>query len=88
MNGLYEQLADLIKEKAFKQAKNIYKLYGREASHMYSSYRSVVMEIASDLEDALGIPEDVVESIIDVEGWTAKLGAVALFSHVKDEDDE
>ena len=55
---------------------------------MYSSYRSVVMEIASDLEDALGIPEDVVESIIDVEGWTAKLGAVALFSHVKDEDDE
>ena len=44
--------------------------------------------LASELEDSIGVPEDVVESIIETEGLTAKLGAVALFSHVKDEDDE
>ena len=88
MNSFYEQLADLIEEKAFEQARKIYKSYGRKASHIYGSYHSVVMDIASELEDSIGVPEEVVESIIETEGLTAKLGAIALFSHVKDEDDE
>lgn len=88
MNSFYEQLADLIEEKAFEQARKIYKSYGRKASHIYGSYHSVVMDIASELEDSIGVPEEVVESIIEAEGLTAKLGAIALFSHVKDEDDE
>lgn len=88
MNSFYEQLADLIEEKAFEQARRIYKSYGRKASHIYGSYHSVVMDIASELEDSIGVPEEVVESIIEAEGLTAKLGAIALFSHVKDEDDE
>lgn len=86
MNSFYEQLADLIEEKAFEQARKIYKSYGRKASHIYGSYHSVVMDIASELEDSIGVPEEVVESIIEAEGLTAKLGAIALFSHVKDED--
>ena len=88
MNSFYEQLADLIEEKAFEQARKIYKSYGRKASHIYGSYHSVVMDIASELEDSIGVPDEVVESIIETEGLTAKLGAIALFSHVKDEDDE
>ncbi len=88
MNNFYEQLADLIEEKAFEQARKIYKSYGRKASHIYGSYHSVVMDIASELEDSIGVPEEVVESIIEAEGLTSKLGAVALFSHVKDEDDK
>lgn len=88
MNNLYEQLVDLIEEKSFEQAKDIYKLYGRQASHVYGSYHSVVMEIASKLEDVIGVPEEVIESIIEAEGLAAKIGAVALFSHVKDEDDK
>lgn len=88
MNSFYEQLADLIEEKAFEQARKIYKSYGRKASHIYGSYHSVVMDIASELEDSIGVPEEVVESVIEAEGLTAKLGAIALFSHVKDEDDE
>ena len=88
MNNFYEQLADLIEEKAFEQARKIYKSYGRKASHIYGSYHSVVMDIASELEDSIGVPEEVVESIIEAEGLTAKLGAIALFSHVKDEDDD
>ena len=88
MNNLYEQLVDLIEEKAFEQAKDVYKLYGRQASHVYGSYHSVVMEIASKLEDVIGVPEEVVESIIEAEGLAAKIGAVALFTHVKDEDDK
>ena len=88
MNNFYEQLADLIEEKAFEQARRIYKSYGRKASHIYGSYHSVVMDIASELEDSIGVPEEVVESIIEAEGLTAKVGAVALFSHVKDEGDE
>lgn len=88
MNNFYEQLADLIEEKAFEQARKIYKSYGRKASHIYGSYHSVVMDIASELEDSIGVPEEVVESIIEAEGLTSKLGAVALFSHVKDEDGE
>ena len=86
MNKLYEQLADLIEEKAFEQARKIYKSYGRKASHIYGSYHSVVMDIASELEDSIGVPEEVVESIIEAEGLTAKLGAIALFSHVKDDE--
>ena len=86
MNNFYEQLADLIEGKAFEQARKIYKSYGRKASHIYGSYHSVVMDIASELEDSIGVPEEVVESIIEAEGLTAKLGAVALFSHVKDDE--
>ena len=88
MNKLYEQLADLIKEKVFEQARSIYETYGRQASHIYGSYRSVIMEIASELEDTIGVPQEVIESIVETEGLTAKVGAIALFSHVKDEDDE
>ena len=88
MNNFYEQLADLIEEKAFEQARKIYKSYGRKASHIYGSYHSVVMDIASELEDSIGVPQEVIESIIETEGLTSKVGAVALFSHVKDEDDE
>ena len=86
MNNLYEQLVDLIKEKAFEQAERIYRLYGRQASRIYPSYRHVVMDIAPTLEAQLDIPEEVIESVIEAEGLTSKLGAVALFSHVKDEE--
>ncbi len=88
MNNLYEQLVDLVKQKAFEQAERIYNLYGRQASRIYPSYRHVVMDIAPTLETQLGIPEEVIESVIEAEGMTSKLGAVALFSHVKDEDDK
>ena len=86
MNNLYEQLVDLIEEKAVEQAKRIYNLYGRQASRIYPSYHHVVMDIAPTLEAQLDIPEDVIESIIEAEGMTSKLGAIALFSHVKDEE--
>lgn len=88
MNDLYEQLVDQVKQEAFNQAERIYRLYGRQASRIYPSYRHVVMDIAPTLEAQLNIPEEVVESIIEAEGLTSKLGAVALFSHVKDEDDK
>ena len=86
MNTTYKQLVDLIEEKAVEQAKNIYNLYGRQASRVYPSYHHVVMDIALTVEAQLYIPEEVVESIIEAEGMTSKLGAIALFSHVKDED--
>ena len=88
MNDLYEQLVDQVKQEAFKQAERIYRLYGRQASRIYPSYHHVVMDIAPTLEAQLNIPEEVIESIIEAEGLTSKLGAVALFSHVKDEDDK
>lgn len=88
MNDLYEQLVDLVKQKAFEQAERIYRLYGRQGSRIYPSYHHVVMDITPRLEEILHIPEEVVESIIESEGMTSKLGAVALFSHVKDEDDK
>lgn len=88
MNNLYEQLVDQVKQEAFKQAERIYRLYGRQASRIYPSYHHVVMDIAPTLEAQLNIPEEVIESIIEAEGMTSKLGAVALFSHVKDEDDK
>ena len=86
MNTAYKQLVDLIEEKAVEQAKRIYNLYGRQASRIYPSYHHVVMDIAPTLDAQLDIPEDVIESIIEAEGMTSKLGAIALFSHVKDED--
>ena len=86
MNDLYEQLVDQVKQEAFKQAERIYRLYGRQASRIYPSYHHVIMDIAPTLEAQLDIPEEVVESIIEAEGMTAKLGAIALFSHVKDEE--
>ena len=88
MNNLYEQLVDQVKQEAFNQAERIYRLYGRQASRIYPSYRHVVMDIAPTLEAQLNIPEEVIESIIEAEGLTSKLGAIALFSHVKDEDDK
>lgn len=86
MNTAYKQLVDLIEEKAIEQAKRIYNLYGRQASRIYPSYHHVVMDIAPTLDAQLDIPEDVIESIIEAEGMTSKLGAIALFSHVKDEE--
>ena len=86
MNTAYKQLVDLIEEKAVEQAKRIYNLYGRQASRIYPSYHHVIMDIAPTLEAQLDIPEDVIESIIEAEGMTSKLGAIALFSHVKDEE--
>ena len=86
MNATYKQLVDLIEEKAVEQARNIYNLYGRQASRIYPSYHHVIMDIAPTLEAQLDIPEEVVESIIEAEGMAAKLGAIALFSHVKDEE--
>lgn len=86
MNTTYKQLVDLIEEKAVEQAKHIYDLYGRQASRIYPSYHHVIMDIAPTLEAQLDIPEEVVESIIEAEGMAAKLGAIALFSHVKDEE--
>ena len=86
MNDHYKQLVDLIEEKAVEQARRIYNLYGRQASRIYPSYHHVVMDIAPTLEAQLDIPEDVIESIIEAEGMTSKLGAIALFSHVKDEE--
>lgn len=86
MNDLYEQLVDLVKQKAFEQAERIYRLYGRQGSRIYPSYHHVVMDIAPTLEAQLDIPEEVIESIIEAEGLTSKLGAIALFSHVKDDE--
>lgn len=88
VSKLYRQLVDTVKEEAFKHAKYIYSVYGRDASHIYPSYRHVALDISSTLETLLDIPEEVIESILETEGLTAKLGAIALFSHVKDEDDE
>lgn len=86
MNTAYKQFVDLIEEKAVEQAKRIYNLYGRQASRIYPSYHHVVMDIAPTLDAQLDIPEDVIESIIEAEGMTSKLGAIALFSHVKDDE--
>ena len=86
MNNLYEQLVDLVKQKSFELAERIPEVYGKQASHVYPSYHHVVMDIALPLEAQLDIPEEVIESTIESEGMAAKLGAIALFSHVKDED--
>ena len=86
MNTTYKQLVDLIEEKAVEQAKRIYNLYGRQASRIYPSSHHVVMDIAPTLETQLDIPEEVIESVIEAEGMTSKLGAIALYSHVKDDE--
>ena len=85
MNNLYEQLADLVKQKSFELAKRIPEVYGRQASHVYPSYHHVVVAIARLLEQTMHVPAEIIKDIIAVEGLTSKLGEVALFSHVEDD---
>ena len=86
MNNLYEQLADLVKQKSFELAKRIPEVYGKQASHVYPSYHHVVVGIARQLEQTMHVPAEIIKDIIAVEGLTSKLGEVALFSHVKDDE--
>ena len=88
MNNLYEQLADLVKQKSFELAKRIPEVYGKQASHVYPSYHHVVVGIARLLEQTIHVPAEIIKGIIEVEGLTFKLGEAALLSHVKDEDDK
>ena len=88
VHKLYRQLVNIVAKEAFDHAKYIYSIYGRKASRIYPSYRHVLADIAITLEARLDIPEEVVESILEAEGLTSKLGAIALYSHVRDEDDE
>ncbi len=85
MNNLYEQLADLVKQKSFELAKRIPEVYGKQASHVYPSYHHVVVSIARLLEQTIHVPAEIVKDIIAVEGLTSKLGETALFSHVEDD---
>ena len=85
MNNLYEQLADLVKQKSFELAKLIPEVYGKQASHVYPSYHHVVVAIARLLEQTMHVPAEIIKDIIAVEGLTSKLGEVALFSHVEDD---
>ncbi len=87
MNNLYEQLADLVKQKSFELAKRIPEVYGKQASHVYPSYHHVVVSIARLLEQTIHVPAEIVKDIIAVEGLTSKLGEIALPIHVKDEED-
>ena len=87
MNNLYEQLADLVKQKSFELAKRIPEVYGRQAPHVYPSYHHVVVAIARLLEQTIHVPAEIIKDIIAVEGLASKLGAIAL-GHVEDEDDE
>ena len=86
MNNPYEQLADLVKQKSFELAKRIPEVYGKQASHVYPSYHHVVVAIARLLEQTIHVPAEIVKDIITVEGLTSKLGEVALFSQVKDDE--
>ena len=88
MNNLYEQLADLVKEKSFELAKRIPEVYGKQASHVYPSYHHVVVGIARLLEQTMHVPAEIIKDIIAVEGLTFKLGEVALSSHVEDKGDK
>lgn len=83
MNNLYEQLADLVKQKSFELAKRIPEVYGKQASHVYPSYHHVVVAIARQLEQTIHVPAEIIKDIIAVEGLTSKLGEAALFSQVK-----
>lgn len=85
MNNLYEQLADLVKQKSFELAKRIPEVYGKQASHVYPSYHHVVVAIARLLEQTIHVPAEIVKGIIEVEGLTSKLGEAALFSQAKDD---
>lgn len=84
MNNLYEQLADLVKQKSFELAKRIPEVYGKQAPYVYPSYHHVVLAIARLLEQTIHVPAEIVKGIIEVEGMTFKLGETALSSHVKD----
>lgn len=86
MNNLYEQLADLVKQKSFELAKRIPEVYGKQASHVYPSYHHVVVAIARLLEQTIHVPAEIVKDIIAVEGLTSKLGEAALFSQAKDNE--
>ena len=88
MNNLYEQLADLVKQKSFELAKRIPEVYGKQASHVYPSYHHVVVAIARLLEQTIHVPAEIIKDIIAVEGLTSKLGEAALFSHIENEGDE
>ena len=88
MNTTYKQLVDLIEEKAVEQAKNIYNLYGRQASRLYPSYHHVVMDITLTLEVQLDIPEEVIEAILDKNPIATALGRIALFGEEESELDE
>ena len=87
MNNLYEQLADLVKQKSFELAKRIPEVYGKQASHVYPSYHHVVVAIARQLEQIIHVPAEIVKDIIAIEGLTFKLGEIASPIHVKDEED-
>ena len=86
MNNLYEQLADLVKQKSFELAKRIPEAYGKQASHVYPSYHHVVVAIARLLEQTIHVPAEIIKDIIAVEGLTSKLGEAALFSQAKDNE--
>lgn len=88
MNNLYEQLADLVKQKSFELAKRIPEVYGKQASHVYPSYHHVIVAIARLLEQTIHVPAEIVKDIIAVEGLTSKLGAIALDSRVEGEGDK
>ena len=88
MNNLYEQLADLVKQKSFELAKRIPEVYGKQASHVYPSYHHVVVAIARLLEQTMHVPAEIIKDIIAVEGLTFKLGEVALSNHVEDKGDK
>ena len=88
MNNLYEQLADLVKQKSFELAKRIPEVCGKQASHVYPSYHHVVVAIARLLEQTIHVPAEIIKDIIAVEGLTSKLGEAALFSRVEDRGNE
>lgn len=88
MKNLYKQLVDLVKKSAFEQAERIHRQYGKQASYIYPSDDHVEIGIARILEDSTDIPREIFKIIIEDEGLTSKLGAIALGSYVKDGDDE
>lgn len=88
MNNLYEQLADLVKQKSFELAKRIPEVYGKQASHVYPSYHHVVVAIARLLEQTIHVPAEIIKDIIAVEGLTSKLGEVALSNHAEAKGDK
>ena len=86
MNNLYEQLADLVKQKSFELAKRIPEVYGKQASHVYPFYHHVVVVIVRLLEQTMHVPAEIIKDIIAFEVLTSKFGELALLIHVKDED--
>ena len=86
MNNLYRQFVDLVKKSAFEQAERIHGQYGKQVSYIYPSYQDVVLGITRMLEDKMETPREIIRIIIEEGGIASKLGAIALFSHVKDED--